>query len=294
MSYGGMYGSGNVYGIDPPQSSLVGALELVAAPGGRIVTLAQAARQCKFIDPDGDTNTYLGELIDRATRFCEQEISGQRAFLPKTYDLPLNDWSWCRPLRLPRPPLCAVAWLKYYDTSGTLATLATSGYTVRAPESQPGTIERVPFTVWPAFQGDRAFPITIRFTAGYLSPVTADAAANTLTSTGRAFTDTQRVKAWNIGGTLPAPLQAFTDYWVVGASGQTLQLAATPGGSALDLTTVGTGLNYVGDFPETIQQAVLLAVSYWHENRGDVDTLSQPQMLAVKRILDGEGWGSYA
>lgn len=293
MSYGGVM-SGNVYGIVPPQSAITGAVELVSAPGGRIVTLAQAARQCKFLDPDADTSTYLGELIDRATRFCEREISGERAILPKTYDLPLNDWRWCDALRLPMPPMQSVTWVKYYDTSGTLTTYSSSGYIVRTPENQPGTIERVPFTVWPAYQGDRLWPITIRFTAGYLSPVTADATTNTLTSTGRAFTDTQRVKVWNIGGTLPAPLQAFTDYWVVSASGQTLQLATLPGGSAIDLTTAGTGLNYVGDFPETIKQAVLMVVAYMHENRGDVPTQGDNELRAVERLLMLDSWGSYA
>ena len=42
-------------------------------------------------------------------------------------------------------------------------------------------------------------------------------------------------------GTLPSPLAVSTDYWVVGASGNTIQLSATKGGAAIDLTTQGTG-----------------------------------------------------
>lgn len=274
-------------------SAITGPLEPVAAPGGRIVTLLQAARQCKFLDPDADTNTYLGELIDRATVFCEQEIYGHRQILPATYDLPLCEFP-LDVLSMPRPPLQAVSSVSYYDLNNTLTTLATSLYNVRTPWRQPGRIERAPYQIWPVAFADRPYPITVRFIAGYLSPVTASASTDALTSTGRAFTDTQRVKVWNIGGALPAPLTAFTDYWVVSASGQTLQLATAPGGNAINLTDAGTGLNYVGDFPENIKQAVLMLVAFMHENRGDTPSQGDNELLAVERLLKSECYGSYA
>ncbi|HEY1668492.1 MAG TPA: glycosyl hydrolase family 28-related protein [Trebonia sp.] len=43
------------------------------------------------------------------------------------------------------------------------------------------------------------------------------------------------------GGSLPTGITAGTTYFVVGTSGQTIQLAATPGGSPLTLTSSGSG-----------------------------------------------------
>lgn len=43
------------------------------------------------------------------------------------------------------------------------------------------------------------------------------------------------------GGSLPAGVTAGTTYYVVGASGQTVQLSATPGGSPVALTGTGSG-----------------------------------------------------
>lgn len=42
-------------------------------------------------------------------------------------------------------------------------------------------------------------------------------------------------------GTLPAGLTAGPTYWVISATTDTFQLAATPGGAAINLTTAGTG-----------------------------------------------------
>ena len=43
-------------------------------------------------------------------------------------------------------------------------------------------------------------------------------------------------------GTLPAPLQLDKIYYVVNLSGSTFQLALTPGGSPITITSVGTGI----------------------------------------------------
>jgi len=43
------------------------------------------------------------------------------------------------------------------------------------------------------------------------------------------------------GGSLPAPFVAATTYYVIAASGDTFELAATPGGGPIASTAVGTG-----------------------------------------------------
>ena len=70
---------------------------------------------------------------------------------------------------------------------------------------------------------------------------TVAAAGNTLTYTGiaAALPNTRLVRVTAGSGALPAELAADTDYWVVGASGNTIQLAASSGGAAIDLSAGG-------------------------------------------------------
>lgn len=47
----------------------------------------------------------------------------------------------------------------------------------------------------------------------------------------------------NSGGALPSGLTANTTYYIISSTATTFKLAATPGGSAIDLTTNGSGVN---------------------------------------------------
>lgn len=46
-------------------------------------------------------------------------------------------------------------------------------------------------------------------------------------------------------GTLPSPLAALTPYYVISPSTNTLQLSATSGGAAIDITSTGSGTHYL-------------------------------------------------
>ena len=71
---------------------------------------------------------------------------------------------------------------------------------------------------------------------------TADSGTDVLTTTtANSFVNGQIVQVYTAAGTLPSPLVAATDYFVRDVSGYTLKLAATSGGSAIDLTTAGSG-----------------------------------------------------
>lgn len=70
---------------------------------------------------------------------------------------------------------------------------------------------------------------------------TADAGTDTLTSAAHGLSDADAVMVTTTTA-LPAGLVADTMYWVVGATLNTFQLAATEGGVAIDLTTAGTGV----------------------------------------------------
>ena len=78
---------------------------------------------------------------------------------------------------------------------------------------------------------------------------TADAGADTLSvGTDDGFADEDTVYLTTTG-TLPAGLSTSTEYYVVSAAASTLQLAATNGGSAINITDAGTGTH-------TIYQAI--------------------------------------
>jgi hypothetical protein len=70
--------------------------------------------------------------------------------------------------------------------------------------------------------------------------VTADAATDAFTATAHGLANGDTVQVASTG-TLPGGFTALTIYYVVGATANTFQLAATAGGSAIDVTSAGTG-----------------------------------------------------
>lgn len=78
---------------------------------------------------------------------------------------------------------------------------------------------------------------------------TTSAAANTLTLNGHALVDTTPVVLYDIGNGIPTGLAAATVYYVVSSAANTIQLAATSGGAAIDITggDVAVGLLSVVD-----------------------------------------------
>ncbi len=145
-----------------------GPLELVTAPAFAAVSVAEAKLHCR-VDADDDDD-LIERLVEAATEHLQELVQGCRQFRQATFDLPLGGWWDC--LRLPRPPLQGVTWVKYRDVAGVLQTADAALYEVRTPLQQPGWIERAPDMSWPALQADRLYPVTVRFGAGH---ETADA-----------------------------------------------------------------------------------------------------------------------
>jgi hypothetical protein len=135
----------------------------------------------------------------------------------------------------------------------------------------PGWVELADGATWPVV-ADRPDAVTLRFTAGYLVPFTASpsgATADVVTSGGRPFRNGERVRATNYGGALPGGLAVDTDYYVVEASatGDTFKLSATAGGSAIDITSAGTGTHYFGRVPSLAKAGVKLKAAHLYEMR---------------------------
>jgi uncharacterized phiE125 gp8 family phage protein len=144
---------------------VVRRLSLVTAPAVEPLGLDEAKRAVRRYD--GDEDTDLEELIKEARDYFEGATS--RQLISATYDLilsgvPCEGW-----IEVPRPPLQTVSFFKYYDTAGTLQTLAPTvyGYTApQGPQSEHGRIFLKPEQYWPTIQ-DRQDAIQIRFVAGY-------------------------------------------------------------------------------------------------------------------------------
>jgi hypothetical protein len=72
----------------------------------------------------------------------------------------------------------------------------------------------------------------------------AGVTSNTIDAPSHGFSAGNSVVVWTVpGASLPAPLAEGTVYWVIatGLTADALQLSATSGGSAIDLTAVGSG-----------------------------------------------------
>ena len=154
-------------------------------------------------------------------------------------------------------PLISVESVKYYDfttPTAVLTTVDSSTYTVSKSE---------PWRVNPAFTKYWLPPrpqhgaVEITFTAGYLIPFTVTASTDYLTFTDYTPTNGDSFRLSNSGGQLPAGLSLNTTYYVVNASGSTCKLSTSSGGAAVDITTAGTGLHFLGVLPGTVKQAML-------------------------------------
>jgi hypothetical protein len=186
---------------------------------------------------------------------------------------------------LPFAPTMLVESIAYVDTAGAPQTLATDQYQIDL--STPACLTPAFGTVWPETRMQKG-AVTIKFSAGYVCPLTADAALNTVSIPiwpALAVNDTLRVS--NSGGALPAPLAAATDYFIkTVASPGVYTLAATAGGSTIDITTPGTGTNFVGAVPEGILAWLKIRMGSLYENREEVALLNRGK-IELLPFVDG-------
>lgn len=135
-------------------------LVLVTAPTEEPITLGDAKHHCRVEVADEDDD-LISALITAARLRCEQELG--QAFCTQTWRLTLD----CFPdeFVVPMPPLVSVTHLKYRDTSGTLQTLASTGYSVDT-DSRPGRVSLAYGEVWPS---TRAMynAVQLTYVAGY-------------------------------------------------------------------------------------------------------------------------------
>ena len=225
----------------------------------------------------------IGALI-AAGRENVEAIVG-RSLLTQSWRLSLDAWPLDGVIRLPKPPLQQVDQVQYVDPDGVTQTWSSDEYRVDT-EDEPGRLTLAWDASWPSLRYVTG-AVRIDYTAGFATAFTADNTTDTLTASGHTYSDGAVVRLKNSGGALPAGLDEQTDYYVVNASGDTLQLAASEGGSVVSFTDDGTGTHYLDLFPEPIRQAMLLLIGHWFEHREQAVVGESPEELpvAVQHLL---------
>jgi uncharacterized phiE125 gp8 family phage protein len=133
----------------------------VEAPSEPLLSVEDARAHLRVEHDDEDE--LIAQYCAAAEQWVEEFTS--RAFVTQTWELQLPRWPSAREIRLPRPPLQAVTWVKWTDDEGVERTMSPDYYEVDTI-SEPGLIELVPGARWPdANMAIRS--VNVRFVAGY-------------------------------------------------------------------------------------------------------------------------------
>ena len=252
------------------------------APTAEPIHLDEAKLHLRVDDTADDT--VITRLIRAARMHCEAFLGQQMVAATYTYQFE----QFPDVVTVPYPPLLEVTGITYVDSDSVTQTVDTDDYVV---DTNPpfGRIYEAYNESWPTcreFTND----ITVTFVAGKVIPFTVNATTDYLTWSGWTPTDADSYQLSNSGGAtgaLPAGLSTYTRYFVRDTTGSTCKLAATSGGTAIDITGAGTGTHFIGEVPENWRAAMLLLIGHWYENREAVvvgsTTAELPQ--AAKALL---------
>lgn len=221
-----------------------------------------------FSDDDND----LRLMIAAARQHVERK-TGQ-SLLRQSWDVAYDDFphSDHDGFRLPGAPLRAVSSVTYHDEDlSTSSTFSSSSYQVDVLKMPPELVLK-DGEGWPTDDLRESSGVVIRTVEGYEVPCSVDADSDVVTATGHWFSDGDLVRIRASGGSgaaVPDGLAADTDYYVRDVSGDTLKLAATSGGTAIDLTTTGTGSLFIGPehVPAILRAYMLLLIGAMYEHR---------------------------
>ena len=154
--------------------------------------------------------------------------------------------------------------LTYTDYNGTVQTWSLSSNAQYNTTDEPATLRYKWGGMWPvARQQEKSITVTTH--NGYAVPFTAS--GNVLTVAGYTPTNGDTWRVSNSGGSLPTGLSTMTDYYVISASGQTCSLSLTSNGSAVTLSTAGSGNNYLGEIPSLAIMALYLRIAMSYGDR---------------------------
>lgn len=281
---------------------------LVSAPTAEPISLDEAKIHARIDITDDDA--LVSALITAARLYCEGVQN--RAYVTQTWDLTMDRFpgreltggysgnayglgthrrvydgrSYPDAIEFPSAPLRSVGSLTYTDSTGAATVWDPANYIVDTKHT-PGRLALGYQRYWPTVTLQPINGVAVRFVAGSACPFTVNTTTNVVTAPGHALIAADPVRLSNSGGALPGGLAVDTDYYPVNILGSTLQLAATAGGTAIDITSAGTGVHFLGLVPKTAIQAMYLLIGHWYENREAVvtGTISKEIEFAVNALL---------
>lgn len=231
--------------------------DAIAANNDRAHAFLDTVGQLLWLYLPGTTAASNGELIGFAYDLINDGIVGEFTF-PRVYASAMMEKT--------RPE---ITWA---DEDGNLF------YT--DPTQQPDHSDSYPAQI--------AAPAAMVFTVNTGTDLLTTASAHGL----HANDDVVRVSST---GTLPAPLAAATDYYVVSTpSSTTLQIASSRAGTAIDITTTGTGTHSLTPQPGFTTQATGTAIPPADNGYGnviyDAGAGNQRYMRAYQAYLETGYW----
>lgn len=234
-------------------------LRLVTPPFSEPIHLDEAKKHLRVDILDDD------KLILALIRAARDIVEGftHRALVLQTFDQVLDKFP--AQINLTRSPLRKLVSITYTDTDGITQTLSASKYEID-DKSEPARVHAAYGEVWPSSR-DTLNAVTVKFQAGHVVPFTVDMTTNVLTAKGHPYINTDIVRVSNSGDILPGGLAVNTDYYVIGVSGDTLQLSLSLGGAPIDLTSIGAGTHFIGELPDSLHHAMLLIVGELYQRR---------------------------
>lgn len=136
---------------------------VVVGPVGEPVTVAEVREHLRI------DHSHEDRWLAAAIRTAREDVEGYtgRALMTQTLEWSLDEWPGGAALRLPRPPLRSVVWLKWAFTTLVTTTVEEATYQVDTL-SAPGRIVLRPGMRWPAgTPAVDANGIIVRYEAGY-------------------------------------------------------------------------------------------------------------------------------
>lgn len=135
---------------------------VVVGPAVEPVTVAEVREHLRV------DHTHEDRWLLAAIRTAREDVEGYtgRALITQTLEWSLDGWPVGEALRLPRPPLRSVVWLKWTGATGVATTVEAGTYQVDTLAA-PGGIVLRPGWSWPAGELVGANGVVARYEAGY-------------------------------------------------------------------------------------------------------------------------------
>ena len=137
------------------------------------LTLQEAKIHLNETLADAGNDAYISALITVARQAAEERLG--RTLIQTTLQRALGGFPCSDAIRLYRPNVLAVEWVKYIDTSGVQQTLAPSDYLLE-PGSEPGLLWPAWGQRWPAVRHQPG-AVVVQYQAGYGTTAAAVPAA---------------------------------------------------------------------------------------------------------------------